>query len=204
MIIYKPTWLYIKQHNQTGLKYFGKTTTDDPTKYLGSGKYWRRHLAKHGNNVSTLWAHRYDDEILLKEEAMAFSVSHNISTSNEWANLKPETGIDGGGVPGHKQQPTHVEARARHNRGRKHSPDEISKMIIARNLRPPRSEESKAKTANSLLGTAHSEESKQKMRKPKSNTAKVNMAKSWTLERKAAQSERAKAMNAARLSSRQS
>ena len=25
---FKPTWLYIKQHNTTGLKYFGKTTKD--------------------------------------------------------------------------------------------------------------------------------------------------------------------------------
>lgn len=32
-----PPWLYIKQHNQTGLKYFGKTIRKDPKKYKGSG-----------------------------------------------------------------------------------------------------------------------------------------------------------------------
>lgn len=38
--------LYIKTHNTTGLKYFGKTTKD-PYKYLGSGKHWRAHLKIH-------------------------------------------------------------------------------------------------------------------------------------------------------------
>ena len=47
-----PTWLYIKQHNQTKLKYFGKTI-HDPLSYKGSGKYWLRNLHKHGNDVST-------------------------------------------------------------------------------------------------------------------------------------------------------
>lgn len=35
--------LYVKIHNVTGLKYFGKTTKD-PFKYRGSGKYWLAHL----------------------------------------------------------------------------------------------------------------------------------------------------------------
>ena len=39
MIIY----LYLKQHNITGLKYFGKTE-QNPYKYKGSGIYWLRHL----------------------------------------------------------------------------------------------------------------------------------------------------------------
>lgn len=44
--------LYIKTHNITGLKYFGKTIKN-PFKYKGSGKYWTRHLAIHGNDVTT-------------------------------------------------------------------------------------------------------------------------------------------------------
>ena len=35
-----PTYLYIKQHSVTKLKYFGKTNSEDPIKYSGSGKYW--------------------------------------------------------------------------------------------------------------------------------------------------------------------
>jgi len=36
---YKPSYLYIKKHNETGLKYFGKTT-QDPYTYQGSGTDW--------------------------------------------------------------------------------------------------------------------------------------------------------------------
>lgn len=36
MTIYKPTYLYIKVHSITGMKYFGKTTKN-PIKYDGSG-----------------------------------------------------------------------------------------------------------------------------------------------------------------------
>jgi len=52
-------FLYKKTHNKTGLKYLGKTQ-QDPYKYKGSGTYWTRHLAIHGNDVST--------EILLETE----------------------------------------------------------------------------------------------------------------------------------------
>ena len=45
-------YLYVKTHNQTKLKYLGKTESD-PYQYKGSGKYWLRHIRKHGNDVST-------------------------------------------------------------------------------------------------------------------------------------------------------
>jgi hypothetical protein len=44
--MFKPTFLYIKTHSVTGLKYFGKTTKD-PFRYKGSGVYWVRHLKVH-------------------------------------------------------------------------------------------------------------------------------------------------------------
>lgn len=94
-IYFKPTCLYIKQHNDTGLKYFGKTTSD-PEKYKGSGLYWNSHLKIHGNNVSTIWYKRFYDKKSLNEYALAFSKENNIVESAEWANLKPENGLDGG------------------------------------------------------------------------------------------------------------
>ena len=44
MSIYQPTWLYVKQHPVTGLKYFGKTT-QNPYRYKGSGNpmFGRKH-----------------------------------------------------------------------------------------------------------------------------------------------------------------
>jgi len=136
MNIYKPTWLYIKKHNKTGLKYFGKTTTSDPVTYLGSGKYWKLHLKKHGTDVSTIWCYLYYDKDILIEEALAFSKSHNIVDSDEWANLKPETGIDGGGIFGRKISNEAKRKISNANRGRKMS-DEYCNM---------RSEKQKGKT----------------------------------------------------------
>jgi len=105
MNIYKPTWLYIKQHNITGLKYFGKTTVSDPIKYKGSGIYWLRHLKKHGNNVSTIWSQLFTDQQELIEYALNFSKKNMIVESKNWANLKEENGLDGTppGTPAHNK-----------------------------------------------------------------------------------------------------
>jgi hypothetical protein len=92
---FKPTYLYIKQHSITGLKYFGKTTQDLHT-YLGSGKYWLRHIKKHGKDrVITIWCQLFTDKDLLVEYALKFSSDNNIVESKEWANLVPENGLDG-------------------------------------------------------------------------------------------------------------
>ena len=94
-----PTWLYIKQHNKTGLKYFGKTAQKDPYTYMGSGSYWRRHLRKHGNDVSTIYAQLFEDRDELVTFALKFSVDNNIVESKEWANLIVENGLTGNGKP---------------------------------------------------------------------------------------------------------
>lgn len=90
------TYLYIKQHRKTGLKYFGKTTNKNPKKYPGSGLYWIAHLEKHGYDIETtdLWS--FDNPIECEKFATNFSQTHNIVESSEWANLKEENGLDGG------------------------------------------------------------------------------------------------------------
>lgn len=93
--MFTPTWLYVKEHNVTGLKYLGKTTAD-PYKYQGSGVHWNRHIEKHGNNVTTTWAHLYNDPLVLTEEALFFSKVFNVVGSSEWANLMNEDGCTGG------------------------------------------------------------------------------------------------------------
>lgn len=75
--MFKPTFLYIKQHNKTGLLYFGKTTRQDVEKYRGSGVHWKRHIKKHGNDVSTLWFCLFVE----KEECVKFATaSQNLTT----------------------------------------------------------------------------------------------------------------------------
>jgi hypothetical protein len=101
MKLFKPTTLYIKTHNITGLKYFGKTT-GDPFKYRGSGRYWLLHLRKHGNNVTTEIMGYFLDKNLCEEFALKFSKDNNIVSSvnahgkKVWANQIPENGLDGG------------------------------------------------------------------------------------------------------------
>lgn len=106
-----PTYLYIKQHSVTGLKYLGKTTRN-PYKYLGSGKHWIRHYKKHGKeHIITLWVSEvFTDKSLLTEFSLFVSEEYNIVNSKEWANLKPENGLDGW-TKGVKQKPESVQKR---------------------------------------------------------------------------------------------
>jgi hypothetical protein len=92
------TILYIKTHNKTGLKYFGKTTRqgNDFENYKGSGKYWLRHLKKHGSDISTEIVGEFEDnDPLLVVTALQFSKEHQIVESKDWANLIEENGLDG-------------------------------------------------------------------------------------------------------------
>jgi len=92
--MFKPTYLYVKTHNKTGLKYFGKTTKSDPYKYYGSGFKWINHLKKHGYDISTEIIGFYTNEIECIEAAKNFSENNKIVESSDWANLIIETGTD--------------------------------------------------------------------------------------------------------------
>lgn len=87
-------YLYVKTHNQTGLKYLGQTSSN-PYTYKGSGTRWLSHLKKHGNNVSTEILVETNDKSVIKEKGVEYSKRFNIVKSSEWANLKVEEG-DGG------------------------------------------------------------------------------------------------------------
>jgi hypothetical protein len=100
---FKPTYLYIKTHKVTGLKYFGKTTKSDPSKYHGSGEYWQKHLRKHGKDILTEIVGYYENKEECVSAAIEFSIVNNIVESNEWANFKIENGLDGGSDKGHKK-----------------------------------------------------------------------------------------------------
>jgi hypothetical protein len=93
--MFKPTYLYIKTHNQTGLKYFGKTTRNNPHKYKGSGTHWTRHINKHGCDITTEIVGYYTDKEQCMKAAIEFSEKNNIVESAEWANLRIEM-LDGG------------------------------------------------------------------------------------------------------------
>jgi hypothetical protein len=84
-------YLYVKTHLSTGLKYLGMTSKD-PYKYSGSGLHWKRHLKLHGKEHSTEIIHECQTLDEIKQVGTYYSDLWNIVESNEWANMKPETG----------------------------------------------------------------------------------------------------------------
>lgn len=91
-------YLYKKTHKITNLKYLG-FTKNNPHKYKGSGTYWIRHLSKHGYIVDTEILLETTDKQEIENKGIYYSNIWNIVESDEWANIKPETGF-GGGVTG--------------------------------------------------------------------------------------------------------
>jgi hypothetical protein len=124
-------YLYVKTHIDTGLKYFGKTTKKDPHKYTGSGKYWKRHLKKHGSNYSTEIIATFEDEAACQEFALDFSRKHDIVDSDKWANLQEENGLDGAptGHKGHKFTKEQLDKISETSKQRWENP-EFKKMMI--------------------------------------------------------------------------
>ena len=80
---FKPMYIYIKTHNKTGLKYFGKTckkTSADVIKYRGSGTYWKNHIKKHGNDITTSIVFYFgeDEREECEQYCLSFSKINNI------------------------------------------------------------------------------------------------------------------------------
>jgi hypothetical protein len=133
-------YLYHKRHCKTGLNYFGKTMIE-PYNYHGSGKYWRRHLNKHGYDIETISVWEFTDQQECTNFALQFSIDNNIVESKDWANLKIEDGKDGGdpgslgrkkiseALLGRKHSPEENEHKSKRQKGVKRSPEYLAKKI---------------------------------------------------------------------------
>lgn len=147
-----PTYLYIKTHNTTGLKYFGKTTKD-PHKYRGSGKHWLSHLKMHGNNITTEIIGYFTVEEECRRVAESFSREHNIVDSKEWANMIIENGLDGGNTNRTNYKPHSLETRTRMSESRKGiAPWNKGSKGLSPGNKLPRTKEQKLKISKSLKG----------------------------------------------------
>lgn len=82
--------LYVKTHNVTGKKYFGKTTRNDIHEYQGSGVAWRRHLDEYGYDVMTEVIKECNSVDEAADFALSFSETNDIVNSTEWLNTIPE------------------------------------------------------------------------------------------------------------------
>ena len=200
---FKPTWLYIKQHNKTGLKYFGKTQKIDPDSYNGSGLYWLRHLKEHGNDVTTIWKQQFFDVELLVEHALKFSLDNEISDSPEWANLKPENGLDGNPVgivmSEESRRLMSIAASKPKSDKWKLSASSNRKGRTAPNLGKSHSLESRQKISEAVLGEknpmygrSHTEESRKRMSEARVGKSPSNKGIPLSEEQKLRQSEKMK------------
>jgi hypothetical protein len=93
-----PSRLAIKE--LAGKLYFCKSTKANIESYTGSGIYWKKRIKKYGKeNVKTLWVSDwYHCPHEIQEVALHFSRENQIVENERWANIKPENGLDGGGV----------------------------------------------------------------------------------------------------------
>ena len=147
----KKTYLCVKQHKKTGLKYFCKTTQPDPVKYPGSGVEWRKHLHEYGWDYDTIECWEFNDQLECSKFAIDFSIKNNIVESTEWANLKIENGKDGGTVKGHKKPPRTPEHTEKHRQAILGRPNPAISISNSTRIVTP---ESNAKRSAALKGRA--------------------------------------------------
>ena len=186
---FKPTALLVVKHNNTGLKYFCKTTLLDRVhRYKGSGTSWTSHLREHGFDVNVGILGFYVEEQRCLDAAKNFSEDNNIVNSNEWANAVVETGKNGCSMVGErnpfygkKHTPEAIEsARLKRlgrsvNKGAYRSPEQRAKIsaslkgrknpvVAAKLTGRKQTEEHKANVAKGRQGFTHSMETKEKLR----------------------------------------
>ena len=168
------TYLYIKEHSLTGLKYFGKTTKSDPYKYIGSGTYWLDHINKHGKeHVKTLWVSEpFVDEDSLVEFATFMSEELDIVNSDKWANLIVENGLNsGGGMLG--------KSHSEESKNKMRKPHILSENHTSWNKGKLFSEETKSKMSASAKGKLKSDAHKKNI-----SNATMGVSKVWLVGKK--------------------
>jgi len=137
-------YLYKKTHRITGLKYLGKTSKN-PYKYLGSGLNWIQHIKEYGKEIDTEILKECNSNEEVSFWGRYYSDLWNVSTSNEWANIIPETG---GSAAGRKRPQKAIEITANKNRGK---------------TRTAEFKANRTGSLNSFFNKKHSEETKKIM-----------------------------------------
>lgn len=151
------TYLYVKTHTITGLKYLGQTKKDDPHKYRGSGIRWLNHLKVHGYTYTTEILKECEHPAMIKFWGQHYSDLWNIVDSDEWANLKPETGDGSAGTKWNDNQRAAHKAKVIWNKG-KGKPKPLPKGRNFGTDNPATRPAVKEKISNALKGRVRSQE----------------------------------------------
>ena len=154
-------YLLVKEHNLTGLKYLCKKSArsfDECKKYKGSGVYWKKHLAKYGNDVNTICLFVTENIDEFCKVSKKYSLEFNVTKSKEWANLCDEQGQGGNTV-------TNVKENGKKTKKALHRPEVREKHLRhlykhVKNIQPLAAKAAKEK----LTGVLKSEKHKENMR----------------------------------------
>jgi hypothetical protein len=177
--------LYVKTHNKTGLKYFGKTKRKNVHLYTGSGVYWKRHLKKHGKDYTTQIVAQFENDQIedLKQFAINFSIENNIVNSCEWANFTVETGLDFHNALTGSRHPMWGKSGKDHQRYGKPLSEESRKRMSEAQKGRVITSKAREKIRQKLLGSHLSEETKVKLSQSLEGKNKGskngNYGKSW-------------------------
>ncbi len=87
--------LYLRKHNVTGMKYLGYANDHERRVYRGEGIRWTQHLDEFGYDYSTEILYDGEDQELLSNHAIAYSLVHKIWDNPEYANQMMENGKPG-------------------------------------------------------------------------------------------------------------
>jgi hypothetical protein len=160
-------YLYLKTHNVTGLKYLGKTISEDPYAYTGSGVYWKKHINKHGYDCTTEILAQSEDPLEIRKLGLEYSDKLNIVESKEFANLKEECG-DGGWDHINNNKDFYVE---KSKKIWENLDEDIKKEINAKKVRYGKSNgmygSSRQGEENPMFGKTQSQKTREKISKAK-------------------------------------
>ena len=95
-----PKFIYIKTC-KCGMKYFGMSNRNKKfvlNTYKGSGRYWKRHIAQHKNNIATVIIGEFYNSTNCEKFCKYFSKKNNIVKSKLWANKNNENGVGGSNI----------------------------------------------------------------------------------------------------------
>ncbi len=166
---FQPTYLCIKTHTITGLKYFCKTTKQNYHGYAGSGKYWTSHLKIHGRKYTTEVLGYFTNREECQRVATAFSIENNIvgavdaNNKKIWANQITENGLDGGATGRKNYKPHSEESKRKMSESHMGNiPWNVGKLGSTPGNKSPRSEETKQMIRESLRGKKQSQATKDK------------------------------------------
>jgi hypothetical protein len=192
--------LYVKRHPIKDLLYFGTTEELNPLKYLGSGKYWKRHLKKYGKElVETLYVWTFNYQSDLTRFALKFSEDNDIVLSKIWANEIQENGLSG--IPkGTKRSAEYKEncsAAAIKREQDKTSEQKImwgkNTSIALQNMTPEqKAQESKNKSIGAMKREQNMSDEQKAMRSQRQRNATIKSNQNLTPDQKKIKSQKLK------------